>query len=208
MDLSVICFSGFCLWYRVLDIRIFAHGFYCRGKLFAWIFRYLGFISVVTIIFYLFGLWRIKTHSFVSTSHCQKINQPLLTTTAAAMDRFLNILAEPQPKPEENIDEEKLRHIASTTSIWDFYGIQQANYLAFSREEKMRMFKEYYNKSVSKFYGISKPTLFFLSEPFDNFLAVFDCLFSDIFLDDFLYSKWGRSNANWQWYFTSSEGRW
>ena len=35
------------------------------------------------------------------------------------------------------------------------------------------------NKSVSKFYGIGKPILWvFLSEPFDKFLAVSDCLFS------------------------------
>ena len=62
---------------------------------------------------------------------------------------------------------------------WYFYGIPQANYLAFSKKEKIRMFKEYYNKSVSKFYGIGKPILWvFLSEPFDKFLAVSDCLFS------------------------------
>ena len=53
----------------------------------------------------------------------------------------------------------------------------------------MRMFKEYYNKSVSKFYGVSKPTFFFLPEPFDKFFAVFDYLFSEIFLGDFLFSK-------------------
>ena len=53
----------------------------------------------------------------------------------------------------------------------------------------MRMFKEYYNKPVSKFYGIGKLTLFFLSEPFDKFLAVSDCMFSEIFLGDFLFSK-------------------
>ena len=72
----------------------------------------------------------------------------------------------------------------------------------------MRMFKEYYNKPVSKFYGIGKLTLFFLSEPFDKILAVSDCMFSEIFLGDFLFSKWGRINANWQWHFTSSEGHW
>ena len=50
----------------------------------------------------------------------------------------------------------------------------------------MRMFKEYYNKSVSKFYGTGKPTLFFLSELFDKFLAVSDCLFPEIFLGYFV----------------------
>ena len=105
MDLLVICFLGFCLWHQVSDICIFAYGFYCRGKLFAWIFRYLSFISVVTIIFALFGLWCIKTHPYASASHWQKINQLSLITTAATM------LEEPQPKPKETI--EKLRHIVS-----------------------------------------------------------------------------------------------
>ena len=101
------------------------------------------------------------------------------------MDHFLNILKEPQPKPEETIDEQKLRHIASKISILDFYGILQATYLAYLKEKKTRMFKEYYNKSFSKFYGTSKPTLFFfLLELFDKFLALSDCLFLDIFLGD------------------------
>ena len=101
-------------------------------------------------------------YPFVSASHLQKINQPLLISTAATMDRFLNIPEEPQQKPEKNIDDKKLRHLASKTSIWDFYGILQADYLAFPKEEQMRMFKEYYNKSVSKFHGISKPTVLLL----------------------------------------------
>ena len=58
------------------------------------------------------------------------------------MDRFLNILEEPQPKPEETTDEQKLRHIACKISIWDFYRIPQATYLAYPKEEKMSMFKE------------------------------------------------------------------
>ena len=102
------------------------------------------------------------------------------------MDCFLNILEKPQPKPQETTDEEKLRHIASKISIWDFCGIPQANYLAYSKEEKRRMFKEYYNKSVSKFYGTGKPNLFFLCDTFDKVLAVSDCLFPDIFLGDFV----------------------
>ena len=133
-------------------------------------FQVSMFPFTVTIIFYLFGLWHIKTHPFVSASHRQKINQPLLTTTTATMDCFLNILKEPQPKPEENTDEEKLRRIASKISIWDFYGILQANYLAFSKEEKMRMSKEFYNKSVSKFYAIGEPTLFFCLNCLTSFL--------------------------------------
>ena len=101
-------------------------------------------------------------YPFVSASHLQKINQPLLISTAATMDRFLNIPEEPQQKPEKNIDDKKLRHLASKTSIWDFYGILLTDYLAFPEEEQIRMFKEYYNKSVSKFHGIGKPTLLLL----------------------------------------------
>ena len=41
------------------------------------------------------------------------------------MDRFLSILKEKQPAPEEIVDEEKLRFIASKISIWDFFGIPQ-----------------------------------------------------------------------------------
>ena len=103
-----------CLNFQVSRFHFYCHNYYCHY----------------------FGLWRIKTHPFVSASHRRKINQPLLTTTTATMDRFLNILEEPQPKPEENIDEKKLRHIASKISIWDFYGIPQANYLPFLRRRK------------------------------------------------------------------------
>ena len=63
----------------------------------------------------------------------------------------------------------------------------QAICLAYPKEEKTRMFKEYNNKSFSKFYGTGKRTLFFfLSELFDKFLAVYDCLFPDIFLGEFV----------------------
>ena len=41
------------------------------------------------------------------------------------MDRFLSILEEKQPVPEEIIDEEKLRFIVSKISIWNFFGIRQ-----------------------------------------------------------------------------------
>ena len=54
--------------------------------------------------------------------------------SATATERYLNILEEPQPKPEEEIDEEKFRFIASKTSIWDFYGTPQSKYLAYSRK--------------------------------------------------------------------------
>ena len=52
------------------------------------------------------------------------------------MDRFLNIFQETQP--EKIIDETKLRHIASQISKWEFFGIHQADYLAFSKDKKIK----------------------------------------------------------------------
>ena len=69
------------------------------------------------------------------------------------MDRYLNILEEKKTKPEEIIDEEKLRNIVSQISIQGFFGIPQARYLAFSKDETSRMFNEYYKKLVSKYFG-------------------------------------------------------
>ena len=60
------------------------------------------------------------------------------------MDHFFNILEQPQPKPEEKFDEEKVKFISSKVPIWDFYGIPQATYLDYSGEDKMRIFREYY----------------------------------------------------------------
>ena len=68
------------------------------------------------------------------------------------MDRFLNILEENQPTPEEIIDEAKLKYIASQISLWDFFGIPQANYLSLSKDEKLRMFREYYKKLVLRYF--------------------------------------------------------
>ena len=69
------------------------------------------------------------------------------------MDRFLSILEEKQPVPEEIVDEEKLRFIASKISIWEFFGVPQTNYLALSKDEKSRMFKDYYKKLVLNYFG-------------------------------------------------------
>ena len=69
------------------------------------------------------------------------------------MDRFLSILEEKQPVPEEIIDEEKLRFIVSKISIWNFFGIRQTNYLTRSKDEKLRMFKDYYKKLVLKYFN-------------------------------------------------------
>ena len=76
------------------------------------------------------------------------------------MDRFLNILEEKQP--EEIIDETKLRYIASQISIWDFFLIPQVDYLAFSKDKKIRMFSEDYRKLVLKYFSGKNIFLFFL----------------------------------------------
>ena len=55
--------------------------------------------------------------------------------------------------PEELADEEKLRFIASKISIWYFFGLPQANYLALSKGEKSRMCKDYYKKLVLKYFS-------------------------------------------------------
>ena len=66
------------------------------------------------------------------------------------MERFLRILKEKQPVPEEIVDKLRHRFIASKISIWDFFGLPQTNYLALSKDEKSRMFKDYYKKLVLK----------------------------------------------------------
>ena len=68
----------------------------------------------------------------------------------------MNILEEKQPKFEEIINEQKLKYIASQNSICDFLEISHSDYLAFSKDEKSRMFKEYYNKLVLKYFGGKK----------------------------------------------------
>ena len=61
---------------------------------------------------------------------------------------FLSIFEQKQELPEKTIDEQKLCYIASQLSISDYFGISQANYLALDKNEKSRMFSEYYNKLV------------------------------------------------------------
>lgn len=68
------------------------------------------------------------------------------------MDCVLNILEEKQPTPDEIIEEEKLRYIASQITIRDFFGIPQSTYLAFSKDEKLRMFNECYKKTSFKIF--------------------------------------------------------
>ena len=78
------------------------------------------------------------------------------------MDRFLNILEQPQPKPKEEFDKEKVKFISSKVTIWNFYGIPQATYLDYSNEEKVTTFGEYYKKLLDKYYNNASKMFLFL----------------------------------------------
>ena len=54
------------------------------------------------------------------------------------MEHFLSILEQKQQPPEETIDNQKLCYIASQVSIWDYYGVPQANYLALEKNKKIK----------------------------------------------------------------------
>ena len=60
------------------------------------------------------------------------------------MNNFLSILEQNQQPPEEIIDKQKLCYIVSQISIWDFFVIPQANYLALDKNAKSKMLGEYY----------------------------------------------------------------
>ena len=72
------------------------------------------------------------------------------------------MLEENHPEPEEVINEENLRYIMSQISIWDFFGVPKAKYFGFSRDEKSRMFKEYYKKLVLIYFSGKNISLFFV----------------------------------------------
>ena len=118
-----------CVWYLVFHLRIllwpgnfflpvpvFMFHFYCR-----YYFHYVYFLDYKRP---LVGSDQSSTNNQIYTTHKQK----------STMDCFLNILEENQPTPEEIIDEAKLKYIASQISLWDFFGIPQANYLSLSKE--------------------------------------------------------------------------
>ena len=46
------------------------------------------------------------------------------------MDKFLSMLEVPLPQQEDDFDAKNVRFMNSEISIWDFYGIPQANYLS------------------------------------------------------------------------------
>ena len=67
--------------------------------------------------------------------------QNLLKTTPKhqpIMEHFLSMLEHKQQPPEETIDDQKLCYIASQVSIWDYYGVPQANYLALEKNKKIK----------------------------------------------------------------------
>ena len=64
------------------------------------------------------------------------------------MDKFLSILEENQQQ-DQCIDAEKLKYIASQITIWDYFSIPRAQYLALNDAEKSRMLNEYYRKLVT-----------------------------------------------------------
>ena len=77
------------------------------------------------------------------------------------MEKYLSIIEVPC-RQEETFDEEKVKFISSKISIWEFSGVPQISYLASSTEEKSAMFKQYYKKLISKYYG----NFFFVSTVF------------------------------------------
>ena len=70
----------------------------------------------------------------------------------------------------------------------------QAICLAYPKEEKTRMFKEYNNKSFSKFYGTGKRTLFFFCLNFLISSLLFMTVCSLTFSWVSLFSKWERGS--------------
>ena len=80
------------------------------------------------------------------------------------MNRYLNMLEENHPEPDEVINKEKLRYIMCQISIWDFFGIHKGKYLDFSQNRKSRMSKEYYKKLVLKYFSGKNISLLFLSD--------------------------------------------
>ena len=115
---------------RIFDFSLMV--FYCGEEITAWIFAFPGFISIVTIIFPMFVSWTIKSHLLICVSHRRKIESTLNNNNGSLAEHSWRT----STKPEEEIDEEKFRFIASKTSIWDFYGIPLSKYLAYSRKEK------------------------------------------------------------------------
>ena len=77
------------------------------------------------------------------------------------MEHFLSILEQKQQPPEETIDDQKLCYIASQVSIWDYYGVPQANYLALEKNKKIKNLEWLYQDLVFKYSGGKKVYFFY-----------------------------------------------
>lgn len=74
------------------------------------------------------------------------------------MEKFLALV---EQKQEIEIDENKLKHMISKISIWDFFGISQCQYFLLSvKKKKTEMLKKYYTENVLVFYGDGKISYF------------------------------------------------
>ena len=80
----------------------------------------------------------------------------------STMHKFLIILEEYQQQ-DQCIDAEKLKYITSKISIWDYFSIPRAQYLALNDAEKSRVLNDYYQKLVTKYFGIGKNFFWFVS---------------------------------------------
>ena len=76
------------------------------------------------------------------------------------MDKILSILEENQQQ-DQCIDAEKLKYIASQISIWDYFSIPRLQYLELNHAEKSRILNDYYQKLVTKPFGIGKNFFWF-----------------------------------------------
>ena len=108
------------------------------------------------------------------------------------LERFLSILEQKQQPPEETINEWKLRYIASQVSIWDYFGIPQVKYLALDKNEKSRMFPEYYNKLVLKYFSGKKIYFFCCCLLFSDVCHVSDVWLVSGFSDMFFFWQFSR----------------
>ena len=100
------------------------------GNFSACFFWFPYFIFIVTFIFTLSGFWPINTHSRGSVNHQLKTNSSTINS-AVIIDYSINILDAPKFKD---------------FSTWSYRSIPQLTYLAYYNEEKLRMFRDYYQK--------------------------------------------------------------
>ena len=84
---------------------------------------------------------------------------------------------------KKNLD---LLHLKSRFRI--FFGIPQTNYLALSKDEKSRMFKDYYKKLVLKYFDGKNIFLSFFLYCLRLFLEIFTL--SGVWCSDLFFSSY------------------